>query len=136
MGDPPGGLPESAWDIPSDNGGDQDSDEDCDDDDDHDDSRASGRLSEVNIEILKNGFKTVQQIAQDVAAKTGLSPAQVFDHWTSANTRKHVKWNMWNLYGAYFKDHEKQELARLTSCRSLSSFNVIVRLTTVSTSDP
>ena len=55
----------------------------------------------------------VQRIAKEVASETGLSASQVFELWTSSNQRTHIKSNVWNMYGAYFKDHQEQELARL-----------------------
>ena len=75
---------------------------------------AMGRISDANAAIIKAGYLEVQNAAKDVATRTGLSVSQVFKQWSLGHRRKHVGLNHWNLYSKYFKDNEKQELARLS----------------------
>ena len=93
--------------------GDKDDEEDSDEDSDH--PTATGRISGDNVAIVQEGFLDVMQLAKTVSLKTGLSTSQVFKQWSSINRRKHVRSNLWNLYAKYFKDHEKQELGRLST---------------------
>ena len=88
------------------------------DTEDSDGTAAIGRISDVNVAIMKAGYLEVQKAAKDVAARTGLSVSQVFKQWSLTHRRKHVGLNHWNLYSKYFKDNEKQELARLPYCES------------------
>ena len=81
--------------------------------DGEDEPRATGRISDANLAIVEDAFVKVQELAKDTAAKTKLSPSQVIDLWTSSNQRTHVKANMWNLYGSYFKENQEEELGRL-----------------------
>ena len=81
--------------------------------DGEDQPRATGRISDANLAIVEEAFVKVQELAKDTAAKTKLSPSQVIDLWTSSNQRTHVKANMWNLYGSYFKENQEEELGRL-----------------------
>ncbi|PIL33333.1 hypothetical protein GSI_04784 [Ganoderma sinense ZZ0214-1] len=74
---------------------------------------ALGRISDANRLVLKAELHEVHKRLRKVAKKTGLSTSQVFNHWTLATQRKSSKSNAWNLYGKYFKAHEKQELAHL-----------------------
>ena len=87
------------------------------DDDDVEDSgnmnAAPGRISEANLERIKEGLHEVQKLARNIATETGLSPSQVFNKWMSTSQRTHTKRNPWNLYSAYFKDNEQQERQRL-----------------------
>ena len=78
-----------------------------------DDLKAVGRISDANLTLINHAFDEILTKAKSIAARTGLSTSQVFDQWTTMQNRKHVKKNLWNLYGAYFKDNEKQELARI-----------------------
>ncbi|EJF60373.1 hypothetical protein DICSQDRAFT_171095 [Dichomitus squalens LYAD-421 SS1] len=100
-------------------GEDEDEDEDKDEDEDDEDveegdgPNATGRISEASLERVRDGLIQVQKSAKDIAAETGLSLSQVFDRWMSTSQRTHTKRNPWNLYSAYFKDNEEQELARL-----------------------
>lgn len=80
---------------------------------DDDDPKAVGRVSDANLAIIKEEFLEVQKRAKEVAKKTGLSHGQVLQHWSTGGGRTHTKLNAWNLYSAYFRDHEKQELSRL-----------------------
>lgn len=97
-------------------------DEDLGDDDDSDDEeKALGRLSEVNRRLIKTELLAVQKRAKEVAAQTGLSTSQVFNHWTSASRRKHTKLNTWNLYSKYFKANQEKEIARLRTREYISS---------------
>ena len=92
-----------------------DMDVDSTDNDTEDDSTtAIGRISDANTAMIKAGYLEVQKVAKGVASKTGLSVSQVFKQWSLGDRRKHVRLNYWNLYSKYFKDNEKQELARLT----------------------
>ena len=88
-----------------------------DDEDGSDHPNASGRISDVNLALVKDGFLEVMKLAKTVSQKTGLSTSQIFKQWFSINRRKHVRSNLWNLYAKYFKDNEKQELARLSTCK-------------------
>ena len=88
------------------------------DTEDSDGAAAIGRISDVNVAIIKTGYLEVQKAAKDVAARTGLSVSQVFKQWSLTHRRKHVGLNHWNLYSKYFKDNEKRELARLPYCKS------------------
>ena len=83
-----------------------------------DDLKAVGRPSDANLSILKQEFIEVQKRAKAVAEETGMSPAQVLQYWSTASTRTHSKRNMWNLYGAYFRENEEQELSRLSERKS------------------
>ena len=80
---------------------------------DDDGQPAMGRISKGDWDVIKEGLAEVQRLANVVAAKTGLSSSQVFKQWTLASRRTHVGRNTWNLYSKYFKDHQKEELARL-----------------------
>lgn len=81
-----------------------------------------GFTSDANLDLMTQEFGKVMDLAQAVTSKTCVSVSQVFDHWTSTNTCKHVEWNLWNMYVAYFKDHEEQELALLPE-RTFIVFN-------------
>ena len=79
-----------------------------------DDVKAVGRVSAANLTIIKEEFAEVQKRAQAIAEKTGMSPAQVLQYWSISGTRTHSKRNAWNLYGSYFREHEEEELSRLS----------------------
>ncbi len=83
---------------------------------DQNELKATSQISDVTLAIVENMFAEVQTLAKGLAAKTNLFPSQVVDLWTSKNQRTYVKANMWNLYGSYFKEHQKKELARLPPC--------------------
>ena len=78
------------------------------------DVNAVGRISAANLTILKDEFIEVQKRAKVVAEKTGLSSAQVLEHWSIAGARTHSKRNAWNLYNSYFRENEEEELSRLS----------------------
>lgn len=90
---------------------------DLDADSDHD-LKAVGRVSAANLAIIKEEFVEVQKRAKAVAEKTGMSPAQVLQYWSTVATRTHLKRNRWNLYSSYFRENEKQELSQLSKCKS------------------
>ena len=75
--------------------------------------RKPGRVSEENLALVEEGFAEVLARAQSLADQTGLSVAQVFDLWHTSNEHRHTKPNWWNLYSAYFKNHEQEEMERL-----------------------
>lgn len=86
------------------------------------DLKAVGRVSMANLAIIKAEFVEVQQRAKVVAEKTGMSPAQVLQYWSTAATRTHSKRNPWNIYSSYFREYEEEELSRLSErkCTALS----------------
>ncbi|KAI0371632.1 hypothetical protein BV20DRAFT_153020 [Pilatotrama ljubarskyi] len=83
------------------------------DSDDEDPPRAIGRISHESLKHLDAAYELVLDKAKDVRDKTGLSVAQIFEHWLASRSRSRLKPNLWNLYGAYFKENTAQELARL-----------------------
>ena len=81
---------------------------------DEEDFNAVGRVSEANLTLIKDEFIEVQKRAKVIAEKTGLSSAQVLQHWSIAGARTHLKRNAWNLYSSYFSENEEEELSRLS----------------------
>lgn len=91
--------------------------------------KAVGRTSEANLSIIKQEFIEVQKRAKAVAEKTGMSPAQVLQYWSTIGTRTHSKRNSWNLYSSYFRDNEEEELSRLSERKSMALGRKVRELT-------
>ncbi|KAI0363185.1 hypothetical protein BV20DRAFT_1058254 [Pilatotrama ljubarskyi] len=84
------------------------------DSDDEDHPQAVGRISHESLKHLDAAYELVLEKAKEVRQKTGLSIAQIFEHWLAATgSRTQTKPNLWNLYSAYFKENTAKELARL-----------------------
>lgn len=97
------------------------SDHDDDDDaQDGDHTKPAGRISNEHMQMIRTSFDQALAIAQGVADKTRLTVNQVLDHWTLTRARRHVRNNLWNLYGQYFKGHLTKELSRLTQGESIA----------------
>ena len=103
---------------------DADGDADC-----SSDQNAIGRVSAASLALIKEEFVEVQKRAKAVAEKTGMSPAQVLQHWSTAGARTHIKRNAWNLYSSYFRENEKEELLRLPERKSMIVNRKAFRLT-------
>ena len=91
----------------------EDTDSDC-------DIKAIGRVSTANLAIIKDEFIEVQKRAKAISEKTGMSPAQILQYWSTVGTRTHTKRNAWNLYSSYFREFEQEELSRLPECKSVA----------------
>jgi hypothetical protein len=70
------------------------------------------RTDEVNA-LLEENFKAIDDIFNDLAAKTGLPLQQVSHAYHKARGRIHSGFNHWNTYGHYLKVNREQELQRL-----------------------
>ena len=93
------------------------------------DLKAVGRTSEASLSIIKEEFIEVQKRAKAVAEKTGLSTAQILQYWSTISTRTHSKRNAWNLYSSYFREHEEEELSRLSERKSIALVRDVCELT-------
>ena len=98
--------------LPADLDSVEDTDSDC-------DLNAIGRVSAASLALIKDEFIEVQKRARAVAEKTGMSPAQVLQYWSTVGTRTHIKRNAWNLYSSYFRENEQEELSRLPERKSI-----------------
>ena len=85
---------------------------------DGDEKRPTGRISNENHKLIGDAFEEIIAIAKRVAQQTGLIAGQIFDQWTATRMRKHLKKNMWNAYGRYFKANYDTEVARIPSGES------------------
>ncbi|KAG2097064.1 hypothetical protein BD769DRAFT_1291129, partial [Suillus cothurnatus] len=70
------------------------------------------RTDEVNA-LLEENFKAIDDIFNDLAAKTGLPLQQVSHAYHKARGCIHSGFNHWNTYGHYLKVNREQELQRL-----------------------
>ncbi|KAG2104044.1 uncharacterized protein F5147DRAFT_529189, partial [Suillus discolor] len=70
------------------------------------------RTDEVNG-LLDEQFKVIDDIFNNLVAKTGLPLQQISHAYHKARGRIHSAFNHWNVYGHYLKVNRTQELRRL-----------------------
>lgn len=71
-----------------------------------------GRISEVVLDILDEGFQCLHDEISKISIQSGLPPQQVIDCFIKNYTRSNGS-NHWNNYQIYFAQHMQSELARL-----------------------
>jgi hypothetical protein len=75
---------------------------------------SGGRISNLNHEILEEGFLQLDTLIVDLSERTGLPQKQIsnlWDKWSKASTSAN-RFHSWVSYQKYFKAHEKEELTR------------------------
>ncbi|KAG2033261.1 hypothetical protein BDR03DRAFT_815654, partial [Suillus americanus] len=70
------------------------------------------QTDEVN-ELFDEQFKVINDIFNNLVAKTGLPLQQISHVYYKARGRIHSVFNHWNVYGHYLKVNRTQELQRL-----------------------
>ncbi|KAG2046022.1 hypothetical protein BDR06DRAFT_899912 [Suillus hirtellus] len=70
------------------------------------------RFQTVNA-VLQEGFVELKCMIQDLSSKTAIPTHQIVTLWNKSHAHSTSTVNHWNAYSSYFKDHLKDELARL-----------------------
>ncbi|KAG1788299.1 uncharacterized protein HD556DRAFT_1447895 [Suillus plorans] len=72
-----------------------------------------GRRFQTANAVLREGFVELERMIQDLSSKTAIPTHQIVILWNKSHARSTSTVNHWNAYSSYFKDHLKDELARL-----------------------
>ncbi|KAG1836305.1 hypothetical protein F4604DRAFT_1488477, partial [Suillus subluteus] len=72
-----------------------------------------GRRFQTANAMLQEGFVELERMIQELSRKTAIPTHQIIALWNKSRTRSTSTVNHWNAYSSYFKDHLKDELARL-----------------------
>ncbi|KAF8869758.1 hypothetical protein CPB84DRAFT_1754859 [Gymnopilus junonius] len=88
------------------------------------DSPTVRRMSKESHVALFKGFKELDEVVKKISKQTHLSVSQICDWWDGLNNHPNGP-TLWNMYQAFFKAFQEQELARLEEKDHLKHKDII-----------